>query len=82
VRTDYPIHKVLRRPDLAGRMVGWSVELYEFHIRCEVRGAIKAQCLADFFNELTGHTELNDNTWTLFVDGSSNTKGGGAGIVL
>jgi len=82
VRTDYPIHKMLRRPDLAGRMVGWSVELSEFHIRCEARGAIKAQCLADFVNELAGQTEPNDNTWTLFVDGSSNTKGGGAGIVL
>jgi len=25
VKSDYPILKVLRRPDLAGRMVGWSV---------------------------------------------------------
>jgi len=63
-------------------MVGWSVELSEFHIRCEARGAMKAQCLVDFVNELTGQSELNDNTWKLFVDGSSNTKGGGAGIVL
>ena len=82
VRTDYPIHKMLRRPDLAGRMVGWLVELSEFHIRCEARGATKAQCLADFVNELAGQTELNVNTWTFFVDGSSNTKGGGAGIIL
>lgn len=27
VRTDYPISKILRKPDLAGRMVGWAVEL-------------------------------------------------------
>ncbi|PNX87219.1 gag-pol polyprotein [Trifolium pratense] len=27
VRTDYPIKNVLRKPDLAGRMVAWSVEL-------------------------------------------------------
>ncbi|WJX84068.1 hypothetical protein P8452_66678 [Trifolium repens] len=27
VKTDYPIENVLRKPDLAGRMVAWSVEL-------------------------------------------------------
>jgi hypothetical protein len=27
VKTDYPIKNVLRKPDLAGRMVAWSVEL-------------------------------------------------------
>lgn len=26
VRTDHPISKILRKPDLAGRMVGWAVE--------------------------------------------------------
>jgi len=35
VKSDYPIHKVLMRLDLAGRMVGWSVELSEYHLRCE-----------------------------------------------
>jgi len=35
VKSDYPIHKVLRRPDLAGRMVGWSVELSKYHLLCE-----------------------------------------------
>jgi len=24
VRTDYPIFKILSKPDLAGRMIGWS----------------------------------------------------------
>ena len=27
VRTDYPIFKILFKPDLAGRMISWSVEL-------------------------------------------------------
>jgi len=26
VKTDYPIAKILSKPDLAGRMIGWSVE--------------------------------------------------------
>ncbi|RDX83584.1 Retrovirus-related Pol polyprotein from transposon 17.6, partial [Mucuna pruriens] len=37
VRTDLPIHQVLRKPDLAGRMVAWSVQLSEFDISFERR---------------------------------------------
>ncbi|XP_072071629.1 uncharacterized protein [Arachis hypogaea] len=47
------------------------------------KGAIKSQALADFIAELT--TEEQDpenNIWTLFVDGTSNSKGSGAGILL
>jgi len=33
VRTNYPIYKILSKRDLAGRMIGWSVELSEFDIR-------------------------------------------------
>jgi len=63
-------------------MVGWSVELSEYHLRCEARGPIKGQCLADFVNELTGDPDVGEEGWILSVDGSSNAKGGGAGIVL
>lgn len=27
VKTDHPIKQVLRKPELAGRMIAWSVEL-------------------------------------------------------
>nr|KYP68807.1 Retrovirus-related Pol polyprotein from transposon 17.6 [Cajanus cajan] len=53
VRTDHPIRQVLQKPDLAGRMMKWSVELSEHSIKYEPRGAIKAQALADFVMELT-----------------------------
>jgi hypothetical protein len=43
VRTDYPIQKVLRKPDLSGRMVAWEVELSEFDITFSPGGAIKSQ---------------------------------------
>jgi len=33
VKTDYPIMKILEKSDLAGRMIGWVVELSEFHIQ-------------------------------------------------
>jgi len=53
VMTDLPIQKVLKKPDVAGRMVKWVVELSEFDIRYEPRGPIKGQVFADFVVELT-----------------------------
>nr|KYP36265.1 Pro-Pol polyprotein [Cajanus cajan] len=63
-------------------MTAWSVELSEYGIKYESRGALKAQCLADFIAELTPSVSLEDQSWILHVDGSSNTKGSGAGIIL
>ena len=81
VRTDFPINKILQKPELAGRMIGWSVELSEFSIKYEPQGPIKSQCLADFTSELQQCQEP-ETIWILHVDGSSSKKGGGAGIVL
>ncbi|RDX78620.1 Retrovirus-related Pol polyprotein from transposon 17.6, partial [Mucuna pruriens] len=83
VRTDLPICQVLGKPDLAGWMVAWSIQLLEFDILFESRGHIKAQVIADFLVELTpeGGKEL-EGEWYLSVDDSSNHTGSGAGIVL
>ncbi|RDX58415.1 hypothetical protein CR513_62272, partial [Mucuna pruriens] len=70
VRTDLPIRQVLRKPDLVGRMVAWSVQLSEFDISFERRGHVKAQVLADF------------GEWYLSVDGSTNQSGSGVGVIL
>jgi len=80
VKTDYPIQKILQKPDLAGRMSSWAVELSEFNTRYEPHGPIKAQCLLDFVNDLQ-QTPIEDQ-WTLHVDGSLNPRGVGASIVL
>jgi len=83
VKTNYPIMKILTKPDLAERMIGWAVELSEFHIEYQPRGAIKSQALADFTAELTPYsTEEKTPRWTLYVDGSSNSRSCGAGVVL
>nr|KYP50247.1 Retrovirus-related Pol polyprotein from transposon 297 family [Cajanus cajan] len=85
VRTDHPIRQVLQKPDLAGKMMKWSVELSEYSIKYEPRGAIKAQTLADFVMELTSLAEegnIEETQWILSVDGASNLGGSGAGIVL
>jgi len=81
VRTNYPIYKILSKPDLAGRMIGWSVEFSEFDIRYEPRGAIKSQCLTDFAAELPKNSETSAK-WVLYVDGSSNKTACDAGVVL
>ncbi|XP_020234743.1 uncharacterized protein LOC109814671 [Cajanus cajan] len=82
VRTDCPIAKVLRKPELAGRMMAWSIELSEFDICFQPRGPIKSQCLVDFINELQPRGCFVNDLWTIHVDGSSNNQGSGAGIIL
>ncbi|CAJ2653385.1 unnamed protein product [Trifolium pratense] len=82
VRTDQPIKQLLARPDMTGRMLKWSLELSEFEIFFESRKALKAQVLADFIAEMTTSSTPNKNKWTIFVDGSSNPQGSGAGIIL
>ncbi|XP_057436319.1 uncharacterized protein LOC130728766 [Lotus japonicus] len=82
VKTDLPLRQVLQKLDLAGRMVSWAVELSEFGITFEKKGAIKAQVLVDFVNEMYHEDNSEAGEWSLSVDGSSNVKGSGAGIIL
>ncbi|RDX88927.1 Retrovirus-related Pol polyprotein from transposon 17.6, partial [Mucuna pruriens] len=82
VRTDLPVQQILRKPDLAGRMVAWSVQLSEFDISFERRGQIKAQALADFITKLTPEHEQVEGDWYLSMDGSSNQTRSGAGVIL
>ena len=42
------LKKILQRPDLARRMVGWAIEFAEYELEYESRGPIKAHVLADF----------------------------------
>ncbi|XP_052735490.1 uncharacterized protein LOC108328707 [Vigna angularis] len=82
VRTDHPIAKILRKPDLTGRIVSWSIELSEFGLRYEPRGSVKGQHLADFATELVPPPGNSTLKWLLNVDGSSDKRGGGAGVLL
>ena len=85
VMTDLPIHKVLQKSDVAGRMVRWAVELSKFDIQYKPRSPIKGQVYADFVVELSSanvdHKE-SDFRWVLSVDGSSNQQGSGADVIL
>ncbi|XP_015936371.1 uncharacterized protein LOC107462306 [Arachis duranensis] len=83
VRTDQAIHQVLQKPDLAGRMMTWAIELSQYDLHNEPRHAIKAQAMADFLVEVTGDPPEETGTrWRLHVDGASNQTSGGAGVIL
>src|SRR5262249_22140699 len=91
ILTNQPLRTILQKPNLSGRLLKWSVELGKFDITYLPRPAIKSQVLADFVTELapqalgsapTPGFELKDIKWSLFMDGSSNKMGSGAGVVL
>ena len=53
VMTDQSIRKSMNRPEAAGRMIQWAIELSQFDIEYLPRTAIKAQALTDFIAEFT-----------------------------
>jgi len=63
-------------------MTKWSIELSEFDITFKARKALKAQTSTNFLLEFTPSTAEPCSRWTVFTDGSSNTRGGGAGVIL
>jgi hypothetical protein len=86
VLIEYPLKKVLQKPDLSGRLVNWAVELGEFDLEFYPRTTIKAHVLADFiaeFNNLPESQEIFDKeAWVAYVDGSSMKSRSGAGVAL
>ncbi|XP_072078073.1 uncharacterized protein [Arachis hypogaea] len=51
VRTDQAIRQVLQKPDLAGRMMTWAIELSQYDLQYEPWHVIKVQAMADFLVE-------------------------------
>jgi ribonuclease HI len=62
--------------------MSWAIELTQYDISYEPRIAIKVQVLADFLVEMTHPREHHPGEWTIYVDGSSNNKGYGDGVIL
>uniref|UniRef100_A0A2N9G1W1 Uncharacterized protein n=1 Tax=Fagus sylvatica TaxID=28930 RepID=A0A2N9G1W1_FAGSY len=79
--------KAMNKPDAAGRLIQWSIEMSEFDIDYRPRTAIKAQALADFVAEFTHPLKEDEQpeegkAWTMNIDGSSTKEMSGAGVVL
>ncbi|GKV43184.1 hypothetical protein SLEP1_g50508 [Rubroshorea leprosula] len=86
VYTDFPLRKILQKPELSGRLIGWSVELNEYDLKFQPRTTIKGQAMADFLVECAPATVKEKApeypVWVLYVDGAANADGSGAGAVL
>lgn len=59
-----------------------AIKLSEFEVSFEAWKALKAQMFADYLNELTFVPPEPYRTWVIFTDGSSNSQGSGAGVIL
>ncbi|XP_048626928.1 uncharacterized protein LOC125597348 [Brassica napus] len=95
VGTSFNVKLVLHKPEVSGRLAKWAVELGEYDVIFRPATAIKSPVLADFVAEfssallpaleqevrLRGETK-EEVEWILHVDGSSNVRGAGMGIVL
>ncbi|GKV30878.1 hypothetical protein SLEP1_g39649 [Rubroshorea leprosula] len=86
VYTDLPLRKILQKPELSGRLIGWSVELSEYNLKFQPRTTIKGQAVADFPVECVSATVKEKAPehpiWVLYVDSPANIEGSGAGAVL
>ena len=91
----FPIKLVLHKHEVSGRLAKWPVELGEYDIIFRPSTEMKSQTLADFVAEfspallpaLEQEVRLQSGTkeeeeWIMHVDGSSNVRGAGVGIVL
>ncbi|KAK0573789.1 hypothetical protein LWI29_013579 [Acer saccharum] len=92
VYIDCPLKLILQKPEVSGRLTKWAVELSEYDIRYTPKATIKGQAVSDFIEEFTEpdaevrkvmeDEQTTKFQWRLHVDGSSNTHGSGAGIVI
>jgi hypothetical protein len=93
VLTEHPLKAVLRSADFSGRISKWGAQLGAYDIRYQPKTSIKGQVLADFIAEFTftetgplmvNHVSPIQQTegWKLYIDGASNSRGSGLGIVL
>jgi len=63
-------------------MIAWSIELSKLNLKYEPRGPMKSQFMADFLSKFASNVQATPDWWSLYVDGASNVKGSGAGIIF
>jgi hypothetical protein len=86
VVSSFPLGEIIRNPDAAGKITKWSVELMGTTLAYTPLKAIKSQILADFIVEWTETqlplSQIQDECWTLYFDGSVMKTGAGAGLLF
>ncbi|XP_073367908.1 uncharacterized protein [Aegilops tauschii subsp. strangulata] len=95
VVSTYPLERVLRSPNAAGRVAEWNIKLQAFQLDFSTTRFIKGVTLADFMVEwndepsrevcedrsLLPEDEAPDG-WVMYFDGAFARQGTGAGPVL
>ena len=84
---DHPLKKAMNKLEAARRLIQRAIELSEFDVRYQPRGAIKEQVLENFIAEFTPNQgELDElgkaQRWIIHVDGSSTLYARGIRVVL
>src|SRR3990170_5344617 len=95
VVSSYPLERVLRSPNAAGRVAEWNIELQAFDLEFSTTRVIKGAALADFVAEWTDTPELEagenrslspgseaPDGWVMYFDATFAHQGVGAGAVL
>jgi ribonuclease HI len=94
--TQYPVQAMFNKADFTGRIWKWGAKISALGVKYLPRTAIKWQVLADFVAEFAPTSKQNnlgestpqedspDHTgwWKVYVDGASNSKGSGTGVVI
>ena len=91
----YPLERVQRSPNAAGRVAEWNIELQAFQLEFSTTRVIKGAALTDFVAEWTDTPELEagedrslslgseaPDGWVMYFDGAFARQGVGAGAVL
>lgn len=86
VFTFYPLRVVLYCPDSSGRLIEQYVAFRQHDIRYQPRSTIEAHIVANFFAEFTTlkdqYGKYSMPYWHLYLDGSTNLRGKGIGVIL
>ena len=91
----YPLERVLRSPNSAGRVAEWNIKLQAFQLEFSTTRVIKGAALVDFMSEwaeahglkadedrsLSLGSEAPED-WVMYFDGAFSRHGAGAGVVL
>uniref|UniRef100_A0A2N9G674 Uncharacterized protein n=1 Tax=Fagus sylvatica TaxID=28930 RepID=A0A2N9G674_FAGSY len=94
--TQYPVQAMFNKADFTGRIWKWGAKISALGVKYLPRTAIKGQVLADFVAEFAPTSEQNNlgestpredspehtGWWKVYVDGASNAKGSGTGVVI
>jgi hypothetical protein len=93
VVTHFPLQRILRNSEAAGRIVEWASELSSFDLKFESTSMIQSRALAEFIAEWTPtpHEEVPETSlpdketvddWIMYFDGAFTLKGASAGVLL